>query len=697
MFRKSFFILLFQFLFLSNLFSQQNSALSIIQKAIKNRKEFYSDIKTLKFEAYSKSVTWMKDNKISRYRDYFFNGFWEHPDNFAQEITAHRAYGNSGVFFPLGVIFDFSEDRIEIGGESVLLPFAEGAEKTYNFKYGSQVMMEDILVNEIIVEPKSQETAAVFGNLWISEIDYNIVRIELEFNEAAMPMFLKKLKLNIKKARFFQKYWLPFEQETYIGFKLLSFLEGSGERIIRYTNYELNPAVEKKMFSGPKLSFKEGFSKKDSLFWKNNTPVRTDTSETAAMTRLKKGTVFPRGITLSTDMTLPQIKKALLKNPRTIYKGAADELFEDAKRKVYVTSFSDLIRFNRVEGLYMGIGLKIPDTSPDNFKWFLKTGYGFSDKKVKYSAGFRKWLWFNPELSVGLEIYDKLEKNGYINYIPEHINSLTSLIRKFDYFDYFSINGFKVDFFVRPVQDLTLNIAFKNHKESSVDVNTNAGIFKDKEFRSNPIVTEGRLKSIELNSIYHLNEFLFLKDFLFGLRYEFTDNGFLNSDFDYSYFQFDILKQFRLFHTDEFSTYLNYSKAAGNLPCHKYIPINGSAPIANYGFLKGSNYREFAGKRIFIGNFEYNFRGRILRKIAVPGLRRKYELIPFFNLTYSEIPESEKAQVFLKTGRYDTDGLYKEYGFGIGHKSGLFRINFIWRKDKIENNSFKIRLNLLTK
>ncbi|MFC1726632.1 DUF5686 family protein [candidate division KSB1 bacterium] len=691
------FIFLLTILTFPKTHAQGINPIEIINKAIETRKNIYSDLNNFKFEAYSRTTSYNDKNEVTRLREYFFNGQWQRPDKYFEEITAHRAYGNSGVYFPLGAVFDFAEDRIDLGSVSVLLPFAAGAEKIYNYKYGSQIIIEDILVHELIINPKSDEIPAVKGKIWISETDFEIVKIFLEFNKASLPTFIDAANINIRKARFYQKYWLPFEQEIQINYSIIGIVKGHGQKLTRYLNYELNTRIDKKIFISEKTGFKEGFSKKDSLFWVENNPVSLNKEEKAAVVKLRKGRIFPGGLTISTDRSLSENLNFMLKNPKTLYKTAAEEVVGDLKKGISSTSINDFFHFNRVEGPYLGIGLKTSDASLKSFKWFGKFGYGFSDKKIKYSIGLRKWFSFYPDISAGIEYFNKMETLNSTGNISKFFNTMTSLIGKFDYSDYYLAKGFKLDLSMNPGNNLNLKFIYKNQKESTVETNTNIGLLNGYKYRINPQAVEGNLKSLGLNLIFNKANFLFTEVTTFGLDYEYSNKNLLKSDFNYSTIRLYCHNTINLFNSNDLNTYLEYSKGSGDVPYHKYFPINGKAPIANQGYLKGTEYREFTGKDIFVGNFEYNFKGSIIRKLPLPNrIRIRYELIPFFSFGKTTIPETEKAQVKLFTGRYDTKGVYKEYGFGIGHKSKIFRLNFLWRNDSLEKNTFKFGIFLFT-
>ncbi|MFQ5770162.1 MAG: hypothetical protein ACE5HX_06480, partial [bacterium] len=103
-------------------------------------------------------------------------------------------------------------------------------------------------------------------------------------------------------------------------------------------------------------------------------------------------------------------------------------------------------RYNRVEGLFLNFGAKLhPQTMP-NLQFYGDVGGGFwnqANKQFRFKAGFRKDFFDINRLSVGGEIFRNVDSED--DWIVGNVeNTLSSILFREDYKDYYGAQGFKI-------------------------------------------------------------------------------------------------------------------------------------------------------------------------------------------------------------------------------------------------------------
>jgi len=99
-----------------------------------------------------------------------------------------------------------------------------------------------------------------------------------------------------------------------------------------------------------------------------------------------------------------------------------------------------------------------------------------------------------------------------------------------------------------------------------------------------------------------------------------------------------------------------------------------------YGNLRGTGYKAFTGDRMAMGLLEYSFCYGSVWDIKPnwEGLKRIVKLTFLTGLAWSELSDrSRKLAADRDIPALTTDGLYHEYGFSIGDRFNLCRLDFI--------------------
>ncbi|MFQ5822688.1 MAG: hypothetical protein ACE5JB_01385 [bacterium] len=357
-------------------------------------------------------------------------------------------------------------------------------------------------------------------------------------------------------------------------------------------------------------------------------------------------------------------------------------------------------RYNRVEGLFLNFGLKLRPQSMPKLQIYGDAGWGFdnqSDKKFRYAVGIRKDLFAIKRLSLGAEIFKKVEsQDDWI--IGDVENSLAAFFFREDFKDYYGAQGFKIYLDHRFLGIHTIRFEVGHRTFDALRKNTNWSVFGgDKDFEENPAKNEAFIAEGDEIGLKLIAAFDWRDNPIFPLS-----GWYLESIYE---------RTFEDFNTDGlFLSIKRFQQMYGNQRLFIRFLIgtrHGSSAeqytmdIGGFGSLRGFDDKEFSGNRMVMLNANYLFGGDVLQKIPLHRL-------PVFGVLWSVL----SFGIFLDTGWAWTtdpeDGLFDGFGqltldklktdlgFSILVLDGVFRMDVAKRTER-SNDDFRITFRLLEK
>lgn len=319
---------------------------------------------------------------------------------------------------------------------------------------------------------------------------------------------------------------------------------------------------------------------------------------------LKKSYIIP--IILSTCLFVSQSLFAQFSYEKRELKSDTEKPF-----KLHVFPQS---RFNRVEGLFLDLGLTWRPILNSNFLVYGEAGWGFwneSNKQFRFKGGVRKTFGERNPLGIGAEYFKSVDSED--DWVNGHLeNSISSISLADDHRDYYSAQGFEVytdkwkkDHYFRievgrvtyaPLQKNINSILGSNFEENPARRDT-----LQPEF----LIAEGSEVGIKLIASF---DFRYQPDLGLGwivdAMYERTFEDF-NTD--------------GVFFTARFGkeTYGNQKLLFRGMlgTRHGSLAEQHIMDIGGIGSLRGFANNEFGGNRMFMLNFDYLFDGDIFGRI----------------------------------------------------------------------------------
>lgn len=309
-------------------------------------------------------------------------------------------------------------------------------------------------------------------------------------------------------------------------------------------------------------------------------------------------------------------------------------------------------RYNRVEGLFVNLGVKVRPEFLTGVQAYSDAGWGFSnedDKEFRYHVGVRKDLFEFNRLSFGFEAFKELaSEDDWL--IGETENSIYSVLFREDYKDYYGIDGFRfyVDHKFKGVHTLRLEVERRTY--DALQRNVNWSVFKG-DFSENPnhsdsFIAEGDELGLRLIAAFDWRDnpiFPLTGWYLAGI-YEHTAD-----DFDTDGLFLTVKRYFQTFGNNRLLLKGMLGTRHGSIADQHTIDLGG------IGSLRAYDDKEFTGNRMVMFNANYLFGGDILQKIPLQD-------IPFIGAFWTTL----SLGVFLDTGWADftdvDDGIFSGFG-----------------------------------
>ncbi len=350
-----------------------------------------------------------------------------------------------------------------------------------------------------------------------------------------------------------------------------------------------------------------------------------------------------------------------------------------------------LFRYDRVDGLFLGLG------SEKKFYWdgskvvsgFGSAGYAFSLHRWRLNLGLdRQFAAENALYEVGAEGHSLTDtKDEWIIKLGE--NNLASLLWHEDYRDYFNRQGFSLNAArYTKESDCTsqLRVQYLVDDYSSLSKETDWSIFRPSHsFRDNPAVAEGTMHSIlgtaGLSTLEGHDRRTVGWNIFASVERAGDQFG---GDFDFTQVVIDVRRFQPLSEYDK----INVRVRAGSLE-GDYIPQK-SFEIGGVSTLPAFSYKEFAGNRMLLGNFEYVLSGRLMEdEFFWPS---SLNFIAFADAGAALLVPTTKA-ITDGFSSIDENTIKSDLGFALGWHDESWRLGFAWRTDVKSPVSVFLRLN----
>ena len=347
------------------------------------------------------------------------------------------------------------------------------------------------------------------------------------------------------------------------------------------------------------------------------------------------------------------------------------------------------IRYNRVEGIHLGVEWKAFAEYNGRVRGTLSTGYGLESEELTYAAklNYRKsnFKGFEGNFSYSHDI--STNDTHLIGWME---NSVSTLFVKEDFMDYFISTGIHSELIYRISRKYEIYSKYSVVKYKSLrrhDVwSISDMVGADKNFMSNPSVIEGTGSGFILGFSYdsRINQFMITNSLTYSIEIEKT-GGIFGGDFKYTGVNLNIRKYKRLFGPQMLVLRGFGGVRDGNGEEQFLFDLGG------IGTLRGYDHKEFTGDKAFVLSADYMFKRTIFKRLPLKFLPfyPTMELTAFVDAGWTNrgeftIPLSDPMPF---------DAGEVRYNIGIGYSiRDMVRVNFAKRLDGVDGIKFTLRI-----
>jgi len=664
--------------------TDEDPAIEIIRRAIESKPKWMGVLKTFQCEAYSR-ITINIDTAIGAITESYLTLYWRANDSLREVVHQKRQTKNLAmgeIVSRVGQVTNFNDDTINTGGYKFIGPTSPDAFSFYDYRLIRTRSMDGMDVYDIEVIPRSRLRPLFRGMLSIAERSYAVINVDFEPNEAYAVPFLKNVSFHyLQQFRLYEnRFWMPVDYRVQgkadVSLMGISILKFSFVRSVVMSDYAINPTFADSLGKLPRLTITPEASVFDSTYWADHPLLPLNVDEQLAYKNLDSSATLEEQI------------------------GKKTKSLNAIGASITGLSYID-VRFNRVEGLFLG-GQCDFDSVTNAVAARGALGYGFDDRRWKYSAGSTLYVTPDRSFGVGGDVYRKLDYRPDEGYYGNFEILLGTLFSKDDYRDYFlsrGWHGFVEGNFLRHsgTPNVQMQLGYTAEEETSLKKITEYSLLdRDRTYRINPPILDGTLRSVTFNAEYGNSlQYLFSNRYLAAhTSLEYSSKSLLKSDFGFTRLYGGFKAKFptydlNLVFNPTMSITFNGGVLTGTrLPQRLFSLESSYEGTAWFGGLRAARVKEFSGDRFVLLSVEHNFRRIPFLATGIPFLYKSdLELIVFGSVAQSWLSPSAIAgpPVFNTT-----NGLYYEGGISVSRILDLFRFDMTWRGKEPRGVAFTI-------
>ncbi|MBN2093469.1 hypothetical protein JW964_27845, partial [candidate division KSB1 bacterium] len=487
-------------------------------------------------------------------------------------------------------------------------------------------------------------------------------------------------QIKTKKSLFYGLYWLPETIEEEFEIKLLGF-QVKIHRVIDFDAYNINPekpdtseTINKKIIYQSDPDFEKKLT--------NNSPYPNRLSQKEQEEIIKK---------IEDKFSSQELYHDLFESDMLTKDAVRLEMEQRYGRYFRLTQqLGNIVHYNRVEGLGINYGFNLTNLLLKNSLFSISGGYGFEDQRLKSEMALIQYLDSKHQYFIETNLYSTLAWEESRKLITTGKNTITSLLYKGDYRDYYYRTGGNLGFGYRVTDNLAIKFSYLTQSEKSAPNNTRFSLFHGKEpFRINPAIAEGEFRGIRSEILYRLyNRNV-------NCLAEYTNRSWLHSDFSYFLMRLNADQKYRLTYHSHLNLAVAVGLASGYLTPQRWFDFGGRTFLNFSGNMRGVDYKKFTGDRMATVNIDYAINGGILYDKGIhSNFLRALRLHLWGGLGWSELSSKSKSLVTdMNLPSITTNGIYHEFGIGLGDQFNIMRIDLI--RNSSRENKILMTLNFL--
>ena len=357
-----------------------------------------------------------------------------------------------------------------------------------------------------------------------------------------------------------------------------------------------------------------------------------------------------------------------------------------------------LLRYNRVEGIFLGAGSNKKYNWSGERRWtsYGSFGYGFKAHTWRGNLGIASQFPLavtegHHLLEVGAEGYSLTDtKDQWLIGTAE--NSMAAFFLHEDFRDYFQREGVTVHgsyFIMNDPARAEVTVSYIADRYASLRNRVEWALFGgDKIFRTNPAVNTGKMRGVTFFGGYTTvsRSVDGPEGWTITGSAEIAKAG-MGSEYDFDRYLADVRRYQPLGEHESLNLRLRAGSNAGDLTVERAFDLGG------LGSLNAFPFKEESGNRMILFNAEFIVNGNILDDLDFWPTwvfrHVNFILLSDAGLVRRMPPAASASEGF--SGIHWNEFRH-DFGFGVSNRSGSFRMGVTWRTDRSEPVRFLFRV-----
>ena len=582
--------------------------------------------------------------------------------------------------------YDIYDNYLKFYDKSFTSPLSRTGIDTYNYVLADSAFINDKWCYNIIYYPRRKNELTFKGDFWVNDTTYAISEINLQVTKSANINWVKEIYIEQEFEVLSDSVFLLKRDYLLTDFALNKKEKSRGiygKRTTVYDNYLFDRPRPKSFYEQRTDLYDPKMLLKDDVFWENNRLEPLNDDELGIYTML------------DTLKTVPRFKSYYY-----LASVLGSGYIEIDKWNLDIGDIYSFFGYNDAEGVRIRGGARTFFGQNDPWRLQAYGAYGFMDRKFKYGISGKVLLDRKNRLILSGGNRRDIEQLGLnltatTDVLGRSIASGNILtVGANDRLTNINLTTLGMQFEPVPNLRVRFGTTFRTLKSALpdrfsldyLDPDAPGGVsseIKQFDLITALIYTPGRrtigygVERRDINDDYSTLYMVYTR----GLE------GFLESDFDYKKIQFSYTQPWQIGGFGRLKTSVELGKTFGAVPLGLLSVVPGNQTYFTiFNAFPNLDFYEFVTDTYTSMHLEHNFNGRLFSRIPflrdlnlreIVGLRGVWG-----ELSEENIILSSPTNIPLQA---PDEQIYWEYSFGIGNIFKLFRIDFNFRGNYLDN------------
>lgn len=581
--------------------------------------------------------------------------------------------------------FDIYDNYLKFFDKSFVSPISTTGINTYNYVLSDSAYIDNKWCYNIIYYPRRKNELTFKGDFWVNDSTFAIKEINMQASKSANINWVKEIYIEQEYEMLNDSVFLIKRDYMMSDFAFNKKEQSRGiygKRTTLFDDYQFNIKKDEKFYNEEVYDYNVDVYNRDDEFWENN--------------RLETLNQDEKGVYKMLD-TLKTVKK--FKQLYNLGSILASGYIEFPSINFDYGPIFSTFGFNQVEGMRLRTGGRTYFGPNDLWRLEGFVAYGFKDDKFKYGIS-GKWLLdkknrliisggnrrdveqIGASLTNSTDVLGRsLASSAVFNTAPNDkltsIN-LTSLA--------IEMEPFKNVVFRASGNYRTLKSASDSFSLDYIDAESLTGVSSEiSQYENSFSISYFPKRKMTGFGVERRNA----NDDFASLFAQISrgDRSIFNSDFDYTKLQLSYIQPWSVGGFGRLTTTVEAGKTFGEVPLGLLSVVPGNQSYFSiYNTFSQLDFYEFVTDTYATLHFEHNFNGRFFSRI--PWLR-KFNLREIVSIrgVWGDISDENvllnaPSNIPLVAPNKD---IYYEYSFGIGNIFKVFRLDFNFRGNYLDN------------